>query len=209
MRVRVKICGITRVEDARAAAAAGADAVGLVFCRDSPRCVDPGLARFIARAIPPFVSRVGVFVDAAPDEIRDRIRDIPLDAVQLHGDESPAACRGLPARVIKGFRIRDAASLSQLAAYADVADAVLLDAWSGTAPGGTGTAFDWSLACRPRTGLPLILTGGLTPGNVAGAIRVVRPWGVDVSSGVESAPGLKDHARIREFVEQCIGQRNP
>ena len=206
MRVRVKICGMTRVEDARAAADAGADAVGLVFYEKSPRYTEPAAARRIARAVPPFVSRVGVFVDAPRDTLLRLIRDIPLDVVQLHGDEPPEACRDLPARVITGFRVRDRHSLSALAAYAKVADALLLDAWSARSPGGTGTVFDWSLARDERVGLPLILAGGLNPGNVAEAIRVARPWGVDVSSGVESAPGLKDHARMREFIEQCTRQ---
>jgi phosphoribosylanthranilate isomerase len=207
MRVRVKVCGITRTEDARVAAAEGVDAVGLVFYEKSPRYVDLDAAHRIAAAVPPFVTRVGVFVDAPRALLVRLIRDVPLDAVQLHGDETPEDCRDLPARVIKGVRVRDADRLGALADYGEVADALLLDAWSSKAPGGTGETFDWGLARQVTSGMPVILAGGLNPSNVVQAIREVRPWGVDVSSGVESAPGIKDPGRIREFVSQCTLQQ--
>jgi indole-3-glycerol phosphate synthase / phosphoribosylanthranilate isomerase len=200
--VAVKICGITSVEDALLAAECGADAIGLVLWPGSPRAVSRATARGIASALPRNVERVGVFVDAGADEVRRAAEEIGLDVVQLHGREAPEACRGLGARVWKavgvgpGFRPEDALR------YEGVADGLLLDTHGGGgAPGGTGRAFDWdhARALRDRVRY-LVLAGGLHAENVAAAVAAVGPDAVDVSSGVESAPGRKDPDRVRAFV---------
>jgi phosphoribosylanthranilate isomerase len=197
-RTRVKICGITCPEDAEIAAAAGADALGFNFA-PSPRQVTPEGAARIIRTLPPFVTTVGVVVDQDVAAIR---AVCPLDALQFHGQESPrvlAAVGGV--RRIKVFRIRDEADLVALQTYRDCAEAFLLDAYVPGVAGGTGQTFNWELAFRAReTGLPILLAGGLTPDNVGAAIRAARPYAVDVSSGVEAAPGRKDPARVRAFV---------
>ncbi len=198
MLVRVKICGVTSVADARAAADAGADAVGLMFYERSPRRVDLDTAAAIGRALPPFVVRVGVFVDAAEAFIHEAAARCGLSALQLHGDETPDFCRRFALPVIKAFRIRGPESLRALAAY-DTA-AWLLDSYVPGHPGGTGARFNWELVRGVPSGTPIILAGGLTPENVADAVRRTRPYAVDVSSGVESAPGRKDPARMRAFV---------
>ena len=210
MRIRVKICGITRPEWAAAAAEAGADAVGLVLA-ESPRRVTAEQAAGIVRALPPWVSPVGVFVDAAPADIRRIAADVGLAAVQLHGDEPPDAPARLgPLKVVKAFRI---ASEDDLAAarwwrkeserLGRLPDAFLVDARVAGGPkGGTGQQADWRLAARMISEFrPLILAGGLTPENVAEAVAAVRPWGVDGSTGLETAPGLKSPDKIRAFVE--------
>lgn len=196
--VKVKICGITTSEDALHAAACGADAVGLVFYAKSPRCVRPERAREIVAALPPFVAAVGLFVNEAPARIREIAGFCALDAIQLHGDEAPQECFLPPYRVIKALRVRDAASLDGLDRWPVAA--LLLDAWSTDSYGGTGQSFDWSLASR-AAGRPFILAGGLTPENVAAAVRSVRPYAVDVSSGVEAAPGRKDPAKVEAFIQ--------
>lgn len=196
--VRVKICGITNVDDALHAAACGADALGLVFYAKSPRCVTPAQARAIGAALPPFVVRVGLFVNEVPERIAAIATECGLDAVQLHGDEPPAACNLAPLRVVKVLRVRDEASLVGHEQY-DVS-ALLLDTWVADSFGGTGTSFNWALAAAIARQRPVILAGGLTPDNVAAAIRQVRPYGVDVSSGVESAPGRKDPAKVARFI---------
>lgn len=199
MSVKVKICGLTRVSDARAAAEAGADLVGLMFYARSPRHVSLAQAAELARALPPPILRVGVFVNPSPEEVRAAIRAGGLTMLQFHGEEAPEFCAQFGLMTMKAFRVRDAASLSRLGRYAT--DAWLLDAWSPAAPGGTGERFDWELATAARAqGRPIFLAGGLTPDNVAEAVRQVRPYGVDVSSGVESAPGVKDAARMRAFI---------
>jgi phosphoribosylanthranilate isomerase len=201
-RVQVKVCGLTTPEDALAAAEAGADAIGLVFWPRSPRAVDVETARRIAAALPPFVVRVGVFVDAARDELWRVAEAVPLDLVQLHGREPLAALDGLPRRAIKALGVGADFDVDEARRYARKAAALLLDAGGPALPGGSGRAFDWSVAREMRAHVPrLILAGGLTPDNVAAAIAAVRPDAVDVSSGVESSPGRKDAARVRAFTD--------
>lgn len=203
MRVRVKICGITRGEDASAAVEAGADALGFVFAAGSPRQVTPGMVAAMADRFPPFIARVGLFVDAQPDVVRTILEEARLDTVQFHGDESPEVCRAFRHRfrVLKALRVRGPESLDALGAYRGAVDAILLDAWVPGVPGGTGARFDWNLAVAAgQQGLPVVLAGGLNPGNVAEAIERVRPFAVDVSSGVEASPGRKDPTRVREFL---------
>lgn len=201
MSVRIKICGITNLEDALAAVDAGADALGFVFHPGSPRRLTPDQTAAITRALPPSVPRVGVFVDAQSTAVHEAIRVAGLNVLQFHGDESPEFCsRFTPCEVWKAFRIQDAASLDRLRDYPGV-NAWLLDSYVAGRPGGTGAVFNWDLAREAtRSGKPLILAGGLTPENVAEAIRHVRPFGVDVSSGVESAPGRKDPDKLRSFI---------
>lgn len=203
--VRVKICGITRVEDALAAVEAGADALGFMFYPPSPRHVTAATAREISRALPPFVARVGVFVDAAPAEVGTVLGEGGMDTLQFHGNETPAYCRGFPAaRVIKAFRVSGPETLDRLAEYA--AFAWLLDSYVAGSMGGTGRTFNWELAGDAvRRGGRVILAGGLNPDTVARAVAAVRPYGVDVSSGVESAPGRKDPAKLRDFIAAAKG----
>lgn len=204
MPTAVKICGIARVEDALAAARAGAHAIGLVFYRPSPRNVAPRVARDIIRALPPFVTAVGLFVDATEEEVRAVIAVAPVGLLQFHGSESPAFCRQFGLPYIKAVRVRPGTDLLQYARDYHDAKALLLDAFVEGTHGGTGQSFDWSLI--PRTlPLPVVLSGGLDAGNVTGAIQQVRPWAVDVSSGVEAAPGVKDAAKIAAFMS---GVRN-
>jgi len=195
--VRVKICGIKRPEDAGAAVDAGADAIGLNFWRPGRRYIPPETARVIAGALPPFVARVGVFADEEADTIR-RIADLcRLDALQLHGSESPEFCRQFDRPVLKGIKVRGPESIDGLARYRVAA--YLLDTLLPGEMGGTGKAFDWSLAVRAKAAGPVILSGGLTPENVGEAIRAVAPYAVDVASGVETG-GEKDPAKIRAFI---------
>ncbi|HEX6829507.1 MAG TPA: phosphoribosylanthranilate isomerase [Burkholderiales bacterium] len=196
---RVKICGITRAEDALAAARLGADAIGLMFHPPSPRHVTPKQARGIVHELPPFVTVVGVFVDPSPEEVRSALAAVSLHLLQFHGDEAPEFCAGFGVDYIKAARVRPGLDLVQYAARHAPARALLLDAYVPGAHGGTGRSFDWSLIPRELP-LPVILSGGLDASNVADAVRRVRPWAVDVSSGVESAKGIKDPARISAFI---------
>lgn len=196
---RIKICGILTPEAARAAAEAGADAVGFVFWPGSRRYIPPAQAAAIAQELPPFLVRVGVFVNEPPEVVEEVAERVGLDAVQLHGDEPPDVARRIGRRVIKAIRVRDAASLEQAARYE--VSAILVDTYAEDTYGGTGRSFDWSLLERLRGwGRPVILSGGLTPRNVGEAVERVRPYGVDVSSGVET-DGRKDPQKIRAFVE--------
>lgn len=204
MRTRVKICGITRVEDALVAARAGADAVGLVFYAPSPRAVTAAQAREIVRALPPFVTPVGLFVDAAIEEVRAVLEAVPLSLLQFHGDESPASCRACGRPYIKAIRLREDDDLAARARSYDDAAAILADAYLEGVPGGTGRTLDWS-RLPPRLARPLILAGGLTPDNVAAAVARVRPFAVDVSGGVETAPGVKDAVKIAAFMRGVNG----
>lgn len=204
MATAVKICGITRIEDALAAARCGAHAIGLVFYRPSPRYVAPDRARDIIRALPPFVTAVGLFVDAPAQEVRAVLAQAPVSLLQFHGAESPAFCRQFRLPYMKGVRVKAEVNLLQYAHDYHDAQALLLDALVDGAHGGTGTTFDWSLV--PGTlRLPIVLSGGLTADNVAEAIRAVHPWAVDVSSGVEAEKGIKDVAKIAAFIS---GVRN-
>jgi phosphoribosylanthranilate isomerase len=206
---RVKICGITRPEDASMAAGAGADAIGLNFYPGSPRCVTLEQAQAIAAAMPAGVARVGVFVNADLAEMRRIADSVPLDYVQLHGDEPPQAIAALDVPVIRAFRC-GSAGLMPVGLYLEACRqagrlpaAVLIDAYAPGAFGGTGQTLDWPALAAGRehlAGLPLILAGGLTAENVAAAIAAARPDGVDTASGVESSPGVKDAARVRAFV---------
>jgi phosphoribosylanthranilate isomerase len=198
---RAKICGITRVEDGLSAARAGADAVGLVFYARSPRNVELDTAARIVRALPPFVSSVALFVNPSAGDVDAVLRLVRPDVLQFHGEETPEFCRAFGVPYLKAARVRPGVDLLQFASlYAD-ARGLLLDAWSEGAHGGTGERFDWALipADLPR---PVILAGGLTAANVAQAIRAVRPWAVDVSSGVEASKGIKDAARIAAFMKE-------
>ena len=203
MALRIKICGITRKEDAWAAVDAGADALGFVFVPGTPRFIEPERAASITRHLPPFVSCVGLFVNADPALIRAAVTEARLDTVQLHGDESPEVgllLRG-QVRVIQAFRVQGPEILLQLPNYRKSADAWLLDAYVPGAAGGTGARFDWNLAVEARElGHPLILAGGLKPENIADAVRQVRPFAVDVSSGVEISPGRKESEKVQRLI---------
>lgn len=199
MAVRVKICGITRSQDLHAACAAGADALGFVFYEKSPRHVSPEAAAALLRELPPFVQSVGLFVDADPAFIESVLRRAPLDLLQFHGNETPADCARFGRPYIKAVRVKRDTDLLKCAADFDAARGLLLDAFVPGVPGGTGERFDWSLipSALPK---PVILSGGLTPDNVADAVQRVRPWAVDVSSGVEASKGIKDAHQIARFI---------
>lgn len=202
--VRVKICGITRVEDALAAAAAGADAIGLVFYADSPRAVGVEQARAIIAALPPFVTTVGLFVDAGRDELAHILASVPLDLLQFHGDESAEQCEGFGRPYIKALRVRAGDDIVARVADYPGAQGILLDAYVEGVPGGTGEAFDWSLIPQGLS-KPLILAGGLRPDNVAAAVARVRPYAVDVSGGVEASKGIKDAQKVGAFIRAARG----
>lgn len=194
----VKICGIMRAEDALAAETCGADAVGFVFYPESPRYIEPAKAAKISAGLGPFVTRVGVFVNESPKRIRAIAADAGLDAIQLHGDEPPSYAAGLPGlRIIRAFRAGPGFDPETPSNWP--ADAYLLDACEPGAYGGTGRKGDWDVARACAERYRVILAGGLTPDNVGAAVCAVRPWGVDVSSGVESSPGVKDHDAVRAF----------
>ncbi|WP_145193189.1 MULTISPECIES: phosphoribosylanthranilate isomerase [unclassified Pseudomonas] len=197
--VRSKICGITRIEDALAAADAGADAIGLVFYAKSPRAVDVRQARAIMAELPPFVTTVGLFVNASRCELNEILEALPLDLLQFHGDETPAECDGYQRPWIKALRVRPGDDLEAACQHYANARGILLDTYVPGVPGGTGEAFDWSLVPQ-RLSKPIILAGGLSAANVGQAITEVRPFAVDVSGGVEQAKGVKDAAKIAAFV---------
>lgn len=204
IRVRSKICGITRVEDALAAVEVGADAIGLVFYAKSPRAVSIEQAKAIVAALPPFVTSVGLFVDMPRETLQALLREVQLDLLQFHGDESPADCEGFARPYIKALRVRADQDVARMMAPYSGACGILLDTFVEGVPGGTGAAFDWSLVPR-EAGKPIILAGGLTPDNVAQAIAQVRPYAVDVSGGVEAAKGIKDAGKVKAFLQavQC------
>lgn len=198
--VRSKICGITRIEDALAAVAAGADAIGLVFYGKSPRAVGVEQAAAILQALPPFVTTVGLFVDMPRDQLQQLLQRLPLDLLQFHGDESPADCEGHGRPYIKALRVRPGEDVAAAMAPYSGARGILLDTFVEGVPGGTGASFDWSLVPE-NAAKPIILAGGLDADNVAAAIRQVSPYAVDVSGGVEASKGIKDAGKIRAFVQ--------
>ncbi|MBD2836709.1 phosphoribosylanthranilate isomerase [Pseudomonas sp. JM0905a] len=202
--VRIKICGITRIEDALAAIAAGADAIGFVFYAKSPRAVTPAQVRAIIAALPPFVTTVGLFVDMPRAELTQLLTEVPLDLLQFHGDEGPADCAGYGRPYIKALRVKPGDDVAAAISRYPEASGILLDTYVPGTPGGTGEAFDWSLVPRDAA-KPLILAGGLTPENVGDAVRQVRPYAVDVSGGVEASKGIKDAAKIQAFIQQARG----
>ncbi|MCA1924728.1 MAG: phosphoribosylanthranilate isomerase [Thiobacillus sp.] len=202
MAVRVKICGITRMEDLRMACDAGADALGFVFYDKSPRNVSIETAAMLVRGLPPFVHSVGLFVDAAPASIETVLASVPLDLLQFHGDETPSECARYGRPFVKAVRVKAGTDLLKCAADFGAARGLLLDAYVPGVPGGTGERFDWSLIPE-NLPLPVVLSGGLDPDNVAEAVRRVRPWAVDVSSGVEAAKGIKDAAKVARFISQA------
>lgn len=197
---RIKICGITRSEDALVCAHAGADAIGLVFYPPSPRHVVAAQAAAIARALPPFVTTVGLFVNPAMEQVEAVLSEVHLDVLQFHGDEPPEFCAGFGVPYLKAIRVKAGVDLVQCAIRYQEAQGLLLDAYVDGTPGGTGKSFDWELIPAGLP-LPVILSGGLEPANIADAIRRVRPWAVDVSSGVEASKGIKDAAKIAAFIE--------
>lgn len=209
MRTRAKICGITRLEDITSAVQAGADAIGLVFFAPSPRSVTIEKAKELAHAIPPYVQLVGLFVNASVAEIQTTLAQVPLDVLQLHGDESPEQCQNIATqcqrRWYKAIQVKPELDIvAEIARYRIAgASAILLDAWHPDLKGGTGHSFDWSLF--PKLDIPLILAGGLNPENVKEAIDLTQAYAVDVSGGVEAAKGIKDHQLIERFMQgvQC------
>jgi len=199
-QVRIKICGITNLDDALVATELGADAVGFIFYEKSPRFINPKTAALIIRELPPFVATVGVFVNEPPDRVIDTAKEAGVGCVQLHGDETPEYCSSLGLRTIKALRVKDASVLNMLRSYS--VSGILLDTYREGVPGGTGETFDWEIAAEAASAGRIILSGGLTPENIREAIEKVGPYAVDVSSGVESTPGRKDHEKLRKFFEQ-------
>jgi phosphoribosylanthranilate isomerase len=197
-RTRIKICGITRTVDLDAAVGAGADAVGFVFYPPSPRCLSLEAAAALARRVPPFVTRVGLFVNAEAADVRATLAAVPLDLLQFHGEEDAAYCEQFGRPYLKAARVRPGIDLLEFARAYPTAQALLLDAWV-EAYGGIGQSFDWSLIPEGLP-LPIVLSGGLHEGNVVEAVTNLHPWAVDVSSGVETAKGIKDTNKIAAFV---------
>ena len=208
MRTRVKICGITRVQDGVSAAAAGADAIGLVFYANTPRYVAIDQAAEIASALPPFVTKVALFVNAPADEVEHVIRQVPIDLIQFHGDESPDFCSAQGKPYIKAVRMKPGVNLHEQRELYHRSCGLLVDSYRAGVPGGTGESFNWSLIPADLRE-EIVLAGGLTPHNVTAAIRAVHPWGVDVSGGVEAAQGIKDAEAINQLIRGVeIGDRN-
>lgn len=201
--VKIKICGITNPEDAAWAVSAGADALGFVLYRKSPRYVEPAVVRNIVASLPPFILPIGVFVNEEAAVVRTLVDDCGLAMAQLHGDETAAYCRTLGRPALKALRVRDRGTFLALAEFQEGGRVrgFVIDAFSEQAYGGTGQTVDWTLAAEAARSVPVILAGGLTPGNVSSAIHRVRPYGVDVSSGVEACPGKKDPAKVKAFIE--------
>jgi len=204
-RFRIKICGMTRLDDALCAVEAGVDALGFIFYQQSSRAITPPAARAIIEQLPPFVDAVGVFVNEELGRVTEIIRDCGLGYAQLHGAESPAYCRELavlvtPCRVLKAIRVGEETTAAEVARYHEVVRGYLLDTYQKDVVGGTGHAFDWDLIDRLQLNKPILLAGGLDVGNIREALERVRPYGVDANSGLEDAPGVKDHDLIRRFI---------
>ena len=204
-QVKVKVCGMTNLKDTLLAVEEGSDAVGFIFYKKSPRSVTMKLVREIVIELPPFVDTVGVFVDETAEKINKIADYCNLDMVQLHGDESPTFCKRMRRRVIKAFRVIDMQSVKNISNFQ--VSGFILDTFSESLHGGTGKVFDWNLALPAKKFGPVIMAGGLTPNNVRQAIQRVRPYGVDVCSGVESEPGIKDHKKIRVFLKNAKAGR--
>ena len=204
-QVKVKICGMTNLKDVKVAVDGGVDAVGFIFYKKSPRSVTMQAVREIILELPPFVDSVGVFVNETAEQINKIADHCKLDRVQLHGDESPAFCKKIRRRVIKAIRVKDIQSLKKLSDYP--VSSFLLDTFSEDQYGGTGKVFDWNLAYPAKKYGPIILAGGLTPINVHQAIQRIQPYGVDVCSGVESQPGIKDHKKMKAFLKNVKAER--
>lgn len=202
-RVKIKICGMTSIEDTLLAVKGGADAVGFIFYKKSPRAVSAKTVKSIVSALPPFIETVGVFVNETADRINRIADSCNLSAVQLHGDESPAFCKKIRRKVIKAVRVQGKESFKGLSSYK--VSAFLLDAFSEEQRGGTGETFDWRLVSEGKKYGPIILAGGLDPKNVAHAIQKVKPYAVDVCSGVERQPGQKDPVRLKAFIKAVHG----
>ena len=203
---KVKICGITNIEDAESAVKSGADALGFIFFRNSPRYIHKNVAKEIIQGLPPFVSSVGVFVNEEETKIREISESCGLDILQFHGDESPDFCSLFNRRLIKAFRVKEKKDLEIISSYK--VSAVLLDTYYKDLYGGGGKAFNWQIVSMARSYYSerVILAGGLCPDNVLKAIQIVKPYGVDISSGVESEPGKKDHAKLEEFIRLAKNQ---
>lgn len=201
-RTRVKICGITRPGDAVAAARAGVDAIGLVFHPASPRAVSVAQALAILAELPPFVTVTGLFVNPTAESINSILQEVALDLLQFHGDETPEYCAAFNKPFLKAIRVRPDTDINALMQSFRAARGILLDAWHQDVYGGSGKSFDWNLLKQVQQNQHTILAGGLNPANVAEAIKVVAPWGVDVSSGVESAPGIKSEELIQAFMQE-------
>jgi phosphoribosylanthranilate isomerase len=201
LRTRIKICGITRVEDALEVVRAGADAIGLVFYDPSPRCVRINQAREIAEAVPAFVSVVALFVNPSKEYVQEVLNSVRIDLLQFHGDEENDFCSQFKSPFIKAIRVRQASDVVASSLRFPNSVGILLDSYKPGIPGGTGESFDWSLIPENHNS-PIILAGGLTPGNVASAINDVQPFAVDVSGGVEASKGIKDANKIKEFVSE-------
>ena len=204
-QVKVKICGMTNLKDVKVAVDGGVDAVGFIFYKKSPRSDTMKVVREIVLELPPFVDSVGVFVNETAEQINKIADHCKLDRVQLHGDESPAFCKKIRRRVIKAIRVKDIQSLKKLSDYP--VSSFLLDTFSEDQYGGTGRVFDWNLAYPAKKYGPIILAGGLTPINVHQAIQRIQPYGVDVCSGVESQPGIKDHKKMKAFLKNVKAER--
>lgn len=198
--VKVKICGITNLDDAQKAVAFGADALGFVFYKGSPRYIHPDEAEKIIMALPPFITTVGVFVDESKNEVQRIIRHTGIDTVQFHGHEPPEACI-IPKRVIKAIRVKELSDLEPLKHYH--VSAFLLDTYTPDLLGGTGKLFNWDIALEAKQFGKIILAGGLDPDNIEKAVRWVHPYGVDVSSGVEEEKGKKDHVKVALFIAKA------
>jgi phosphoribosylanthranilate isomerase len=201
VRTRIKICGITRADDGLAAAHAGADAIGLVFYNPSPRAVTTAQARAIIRVLPPFVTTVGLFVDATADDVNQVLEQVPLDLLQFHGNESPDFCAGFGRPYLKAIRMQPGLAIAAEADRFDSASGILLDTYSDQVAGGSGETFDWDQV-PTQIGKAMVLAGGLTISNVADAVRRLKPFAVDVSSGVEREKGIKDPDKINAFIQQ-------
>lgn len=196
---RVKICGITRIEDALLAEELGADALGFIFYPGSKRFIEPGRAGEIISSLSPYLTTVGVFVNQSRDEINSFIEKSGISLVQLHGDESPEFCSGLTHKSVKAIRVKGPSDLERVELYQG--EAILFDKYSDEQYGGTGESFSWDLLSGLTTNKRIILSGGLTPENVGEAISIVKPYAVDVSSGVEDSPGIKNEDKMRKFIE--------